>query len=216
MLLPKRCALFRVRLSETNSFYVIDFDTVQPYEMEQFPLPFVMHMAHGSDIRRAFERITTIWSGLEPGKLLQCRAKIYALLDTLLQLNENSAYHIDLAFINEAVAFIHENYMQPELYIGQIAERISESQLRRLFRKFFICPRMSTCLTFAWHMQGSALQPHSERGGLRVLRYYFCRVQAADRLISHSAGYHNGAKFCHHVIFIIFLRISSLGSVQFL
>ncbi len=184
LLFPKDVPYSGVRLSETNSFYVIDFDTVQPDEIEQFPLPFVMHMAQGSDIRRAFERITTIWSGLEPGKLLQCRAKIYALLDTLLQLNENSAYHIDLAFINEAVAFIHENYMQPELYISQIAERmcISESQLRRLFQKVFhLSPHeylLNVRMAHARDLLLYSRKPISEIAeacGFNSL-YYFCRV----------------------------------------
>ena len=183
LLFPKDMRYAGVSLSEKNSFYVIDFDTAGANGLAGFPLPFVMH-PEGPEVRRAFEQIIALWDGLEPDSLLECRALIYKLLGMLLREGEGGASGSDASFVNGVVSYIRENYMQPELYIGEIAGQmcISESQLRRLFRKvvhqspleYLLSVRISHAKDLLLYSR-KPISEISEECGFTSF-YYFCRV----------------------------------------
>ena len=183
LLFPKDLRYAGVSLSEKNSFYVIDFETAGADGLAGFPLPLVMH-PEGSEIRRAFEETVALWNGLEPDSLLECRALIYKLLGMLLRVNESGAKSSDTAFVNGVVSYIRENYMHPELYIGEIAEQmcISESQLRRLFGKvvhrspleYLLGVRISHAKDLLMYSRKPISEIAEECGFTSF--YYFCRV----------------------------------------
>ncbi len=183
LLFPKDLRYAGVSLSAKNSFYVIDFETVDENGLEGFPLPLVMH-PEGSEIRRTFEHIIALWDGLELDSLLECRAQIYKLFGMLLRVSDSGAYRSDIAFVNGVVSYIRENYMHPELYIGEIAEQmcISESQLRRLFRKvvhqspleYLLSVRISHAKDLLLYSRKPISEIAEECGFTSF--YYFCRV----------------------------------------
>lgn len=136
--LPKGLVYSGISLTDINSFYVIDFDTIETNEYANFPIPLVFHPTNRDCIEHYFEKLLLSWNQPAIGYHLQHRYILYELLyDILLSIQSTEENRNELLLISKATDYIHQNYACSDLYIHNIAiaTSISESQLRRLFQK---------------------------------------------------------------------------------
>ncbi|MBQ4320808.1 MAG: helix-turn-helix transcriptional regulator [Oscillospiraceae bacterium] len=135
--LPKGLVYSGVSRNPVNSFYVLDFETVREGELQAL-LPRVLHPENSRETELRFRRICEIWNGDTPTGHLRCRGMLYALLEELVTLAGNgSEDDWAMRLVSETAAFLKASAAEPELTVAAAAERVhlSQSQLRRLFRK---------------------------------------------------------------------------------
>lgn len=124
--------------TEPNSYYVLDFETRQPDDCLRFPLPFSFPAADFNLIEDLFRHVLQLWSSKNTATQLKCRSGIYALLTAILEdYALTGATKSKLSDFAQITNFIGRHFTDPKLNVRQICATffISESQLRRIFRK---------------------------------------------------------------------------------
>jgi len=126
------------RSNEPNSYYVVDFDTRDEDDCVHFPLPLVFHASDYKRIEAEFINVLSRWRSKDNASHLKCRAKIYSLLALLIEdYSGSSTCKNQLGIFPDIADYISKNFTNPRLNVANICKTfyISESQLRRLFRK---------------------------------------------------------------------------------
>jgi AraC-like DNA-binding protein len=114
------------KVAEKNSYFVIEFDTDKPLELERLGLERITPAAKGT--RERFRKILEVWNN---GDVLLCRALIYDLLHTLTYASPEEEP------LKKAIALMKHRISDPELSVADLcnAVSISESHLRRMFHQ---------------------------------------------------------------------------------
>lgn len=125
---------------EVNSFFVVDFFTAEPGELDRFPLPLVHTVSHYPAIEHAFQELLKVWKNGNILNRLQSKAMLYELLSKVLYhyIGEQYPEH-DLSKTVRITEYINQHYSDADLSIPMLCSifYLSESTLRRMF--------LSTC-----------------------------------------------------------------------
>lgn len=126
LVLPKGVVYSGQRVEEKNSFYIIDFETKDPTELDRLGLKRVFSGPKGS--RERFRRILECW---ENGDMLLCRGLIYELVHTLVLSSPMDRRVADV------IALMKHRLSDPALSMAELCAgaSVSESHLRRMFRQ---------------------------------------------------------------------------------
>lgn len=126
LVLPKGVVYAGERQEEKNSFYVIDFETEEPGELDRLGLSRVLPGPKGSAER--FRRILGRW---EDGDMLLCRSLLYELVHSLMVSAPADRR------VAEVIALMKHRLSDPGLSMADLcaAASVSESHLRRMFRQ---------------------------------------------------------------------------------
>ena len=126
LVLPKGVVYSGQREEEKNSFLVIDFETLQPWELERLELKRVFQGPAGTEAQ--FRRILECW---ENGSVLLCRGLIYELVHDLLRNQKADSRVADV------IALMKHRLSDPSLCVKDLcaAAAVSESHLRRMFQQ---------------------------------------------------------------------------------
>lgn len=113
------------KIAQKNSYFVIEFDTEEPFELERLGLSRISQAPKGT--RERFRRILASWND---GDVLLCRAQIYELLHSLTYTQEEES-------LKKAIALMKHRISDPDLSLADLctAVSLSESHLRRLFHQ---------------------------------------------------------------------------------
>lgn len=121
---------------EVNSFFVVDFFTAEPGELDRFPLPLVHTVSHYPAIEHAFQELLKAWKNGNILNRLQSKAMLYKLLSKVLYHYISEQYpEQDLSKIVRITEYINQHYGDADLNIPMLCSifYLSESTLRRMF-----------------------------------------------------------------------------------
>ena len=114
------------KIAQKNSYFVIEFLTEEPFELEKLGLGRITVAPKGT--RERFRRILDSWNN---GDVLLCRAQIYELLHSLTYTEEEKET------LKAVIALMKHRISDPDLSLSDLcnAASLSESHLRRLFHQ---------------------------------------------------------------------------------
>ena len=124
--LPRGMVYSGRKLEEKNSYYVIEFETNEPWNLEAMGLERILSGRRGG--RERFRRILECWNR---GERLLCRSLIYELLHSLVSTSPEAQA------VSAASALMKQRLSDPALSMTDLcaAASVSETQLRRLFHR---------------------------------------------------------------------------------
>jgi len=124
--LPRGMVYSGRKLEEKNSYYVIEFETNEPWNLEAMGLERILSGRRGG--RERFRRILECWNR---GERLLCRSLIYELLHSLVSTSAEAQA------VSAASALMKQRLSDPALSMTDLcaAASVSETQLRRLFHR---------------------------------------------------------------------------------
>jgi len=135
---PKGLQYTGVKLTAQNSYYVIDFETVNENEMADFPLPYIFPTVSLENTEKEFKILYDLWNSTLVSSKLNCKSKLYGILSNLLiDYSLNNGYSPYTNRVLHIIEYIHKNYYNPNINVESLCAHfnISESQMRRIFQK---------------------------------------------------------------------------------
>ncbi len=126
---------------EPNTFYVIDFETVDTQEYDRLPLPYHFRLQEDFDIKQYFKRIYDTWNMTGIGTKILSKSYLYELVALLLAQysSQQGSSAQDLAGVYKVSVYIQKHFADAGLDVKSLAKHfaISESQLRRNFARTY-------------------------------------------------------------------------------
>lgn len=180
LVLPRGLMYCGEKLTQSNSFIVIDFETPPDATLEALGLPLIMPCAE--EASRLFRRCADEWHSGSLQSALRCRSTLYAILAELTALHHRGSRQS--ALLEEVLSYLRQHYTDPGLEVEAVSRRfhISASQLRRLFHdalgvsplQYVISLRMELAQSLLRH-EGLPVAEVAARAGFSS-EFYFSRL----------------------------------------
>jgi len=180
LILPRGLMYCGEKLTQSNSFMVIDFETPEDAPLETLGLPLVMPCAE--EASRLFERCVEEWHSGSLPSALRCRSMVYAILAELTAVHFRGSRQS--ALLEDVLAYLRRHYTDPGLEVDKVSQRfhISASQLRRLFHdalgvsplQYVISLRLELAQSLLRH-EGLSVAEVAARAGFSS-EFYFSRL----------------------------------------
>jgi len=133
LVFPKGLHYCGEKNTQSQSFYVIDFETLPDQALEELRLPLISK--GGKWVGHLFEESAGVWSTGGLTAAMRCKELLYAILSGLTEAMARGSKRSEL--IEEILLYIRRNFVQSDLGVERLGRvfHISASQLRRLFHR---------------------------------------------------------------------------------